>query len=69
MAKQNNTPPVLMAKKQEGAKKSLERGIAITELVKLSGSDVAKMAKAEQDKLIIIIGQLLGLVDDKGTVK
>jgi len=69
MAKQNANSPVSTAKKQDGAKKQLERSVAITELVKLSGSDVSKMAKTEQDKLIIIIGQMLGLVDDKGKVK
>ncbi len=71
MAKKIEKPLVVDTKRKqaEGAVKKLERGIAIAELDKLSGSDVSKMAKIDQDKLIIIIGQMLGLVDDKGVVK
>ena len=70
MAKQNNNPPAVdTQKKDEGAKKKIEREKAVTELVKLSGKDVLKMTDAERDQLLIIIGQLLGLVNDKGKVK
>jgi len=71
MAKKIEKPLVVDTKRKqaEGAVKKLERDIAIAELDKLSGSDVSKMAKIDQDKLIIIIGQMLGLVDDKGVVK
>jgi len=66
MAKQNNNPPA--SKKQDGAKKKLERETAIVELVNLSDKEITKMTEEEKVRLLIIIGQLLGIVDEKGRV-
>jgi len=56
-------------KKNTGAKRKEERKSAGDALGLLVGKSVAKMTKAEQESLLIVIGQLAGLLDETGKVK
>jgi len=56
-------------KQAEGAVKKLERQSAITALASLSGASVSSLSKKQLDDYLTIIGQLIGLVDDKGRIK
>jgi hypothetical protein len=46
-----------------------EKDKAKLSLASLAGKDISKLSKAETDKLITIICQLLGIVDINGMIK
>jgi hypothetical protein len=56
-------------KKIEGEKDKLKRQATRIQLTALVGKAVGKMTKAEQEALLVVIGQQIGLLDDKGVVK
>jgi len=56
-------------KKNAGGKSKVERKSAGDALGLLVGKSVAKMTKVEQESLLIVIGQLAGLLDETGKVK
>lgn len=56
-------------KQDEGAKKKAERKSAADGLAPLVGKSVRKMTKAEQESLLIVMGQLAGLLDENDKVK
>ncbi len=58
-----------MTKKIEGEKEKSKRTATKTSLTALVGKKVAAMTKSEQESLLIVIGQQLGLLDEKGVVK
>lgn len=58
-----------MSKQQEGEKDKLKRQATRIQLTALVGKVVGKMTKAEQEALIVVIGQQIGLLDDKGVVR
>jgi len=70
MAKKKEiTSTVDTQKKDEGEKKKSARVSAIGSIKTLAGKEVGKMTKAEQEQLLIILGQLLGVVDSAGKVR
>jgi hypothetical protein len=58
-----------MTKKIEGEKEKTKRTATKTSLTALVGKTVKSMTKAEQESLLIIFGQALGLLDADGKVK
>ena len=64
-----------MAEHKIGKEKNTDVVVATTKvksklgLTALVGKTVPKMTKAEQEALLIAIGQQLGLLDEKGVVK
>jgi len=58
-----------MTKRIEGEKEKTKRAATKTNLTALVGKIVSKMTKAEQETLLIVIGQQIGLLDDTGKVK
>ena len=56
-------------KQKEGEKDKLKRQATRIQLTALVGKSVGKMTKAEQETLLIVIGQQIGLLDEKGVVK
>lgn len=59
----------LKNRKEDGAKDKAARDAEKLSLAALVGKKVSTMSKAEQESLLIIIGQAVGLLDDKGIVK
>lgn len=61
--------PKPATKKDNGAKKKSERAAIKNALATLTGKSVKTMTKAEQETLLIVLGQRTGLVDETGVVK
>lgn len=60
---------VASKKSDEGTADKLKRDVIKLSLIGLVGKKVSTLTKAEQDALLVIIGQIVGLLDDKGKVK
>lgn len=58
-----------MTKKNEGAKDKPKRDAVKSSLATLVGKTVPKMTKSEQETLLIVIGQVVGILDADGVVK
>ena len=58
-----------MTKKIEGAKDKPKRDAVKSSLATLVGKTVPKMTKSEQETLLIVIGQVVGILDADGVVK
>ncbi len=56
-------------KSDEGGADKIKRQAALLQLTTLVGKIVSKMTKDEQEALLTIIGQIVGILDDKGKVK
>ena len=56
-------------KKEEGAKKALIWKSAYDTLLPLVSIEIKKMSSKEQLSLITVLGQMLGILDEKGRVK
>lgn len=58
-----------MTKKIEGEKEKSKRTATKMSLTVLVGKKVTAMTKAEQESLLIVLGQQIGILDEKGVVK
>lgn len=58
-----------MTKKSEGLKNNKKRDSMKKTILSLFGKNVSKLSKLEQEEFLVLIGQYIGLVDDKGVIK